>query len=611
MKYILFLFLTITSLFSAEIDTKLFENVQDTNYLKEIEKSISKSEKDKSKDIEIINTENKHLKQLFEAYSTKVTIKEFDLNLLNEEKNLLDTLSKSLFYISELKIKEKNQNQLTAEIQNKLSLLKKRIENIVEEDKKNLLTYQLQYAYYKLQRSNIQKRIDLFIQSRDNVFKSIITALEKGTELQIIDFEKEMNFFEEKIKKLVLQKTSSEIELEKETINENIKNKELLEKEISKYEDLIQKVSIEKIDLLNKAIISSLMKSKNKEYSKIQEQVDSLVLSLKGELKETYIEQNNTIKDIAKKILGNTKIFLGSSLTQSVNYYEEFKNLFTSTLFVFNEQAISLLSIIRALFLIIVGFTIGSLYKRWINRISTKWPNMSQMSLKLTSNVGFYLIVFITIMISMSSLGIDMSSISLIAGALSIGIGFGLQTVVSNLIAGIILMFERTIRIGDIIEITDILKGTVTDIRIRSTTIKTFDNIDIVIPNSSFIQNNVINWTLDDPTRRLHIAFGVAYGTKIEKIKEVILEELKQSTLVYVKDDENKKPEIRFENMNTSSIDFELLVWVKANDKINANSIKSDFLTLIYNCLYKHEIEIPFPQLDLHVKGDSNINSSF
>lgn len=353
------------------------------------------------------------------------------------------------------------------------------------------------------------------------------------------------------------------------------------------------------------------MQSNHKEYLKIQEQVDSLIISLSGNLKDIYIEQNNIIKDIAKKILGNTKIFLGNSLTQSVNYYEEFKNLFTTTLFVFNEQAISLLSIIRALFLITLGFVFGSIYKKWINKISLKWPNMSQMSLKLTSNVGFYLIIFITIMISMSSLGIDMSSISLIAGALSIGIGFGLQTVVSNFIAGIILMFERTIRIGDIVEINDLLKGTVTDIRIRSTTIKTFDNIDIVIPNSSFIQNNVINWTLDDPTRRLHIAFGVAYGTKVEKIKEVILEELENSKLIYVRNDEDKKPDIRFENMNTSSIDFELLVWVKANDKVNVNSIKSDFLTLIYNCLYKHQIEIPFPQLDLHVKRDSNKDSSF
>ncbi|MGB6327300.1 MAG: mechanosensitive ion channel domain-containing protein, partial [Halarcobacter sp.] len=271
-------------------------------------------------------------------------------------------------------------------------------------------------------------------------------------------------------------------------------------------------------------------------------------------------------------------------------------------LFVFNEQSISFLSLVKAILLIIFGFLIGSLYKKWIYKISNRWPNMSQMLLKLTSNVGFYLIVFITTMISMGSLGIDMSSISLIAGALSIGIGFGLQTVVSNLIAGIILMFERTIRIGDIIEIDALLKGTVTDIRIRSTTIKTFDNIDIIIPNSSFIQNNVINWTLDDVTRRLHIPFGVAYGTKIETVKEVVLTELDNCDLVYIKDVKDKEPEIRFDNMNMNRVELELLVWVKANDKFRPNSLKSDFLILIYNSLYKHNIEIPFPQLDLHLK---------
>ena len=224
------------------------------------------------------------------------------------------------------------------------------------------------------------------------------------------------------------------------------------------------------------------------------------------------------------------------------------------------------------------------------------------MSLKITSNIGFYLIIFITLLISLGSLGIDMSSISLIAGALSIGIGFGLQTVVSNFISGIILMFERTIRIGDVIEINNLLKGTVTDIRVRSTTVKTFDNIDIVVPNSSFIQNNVINWTLEDKSRRLHVPFGVAYGTKIEEVKEIILKELLDSDLSFIKNDTNKQPSIRFENMNNSSIDLELLVWIKTNDKITPSAIKSDFLLLIYNALYKHNIEIPFPQLDLHIK---------
>jgi len=195
-----------------------------------------------------------------------------------------------------------------------------------------------------------------------------------------------------------------------------------------------------------------------------------------------------------------------------------------------------------------------------------------------------------------------MTSISLIAGALSIGIGFGLQTVVSNLIAGIILMFERTIRIGDTIELSDTLRGKVTDMRIRSTTIQTFDNVDIVVPNASFIQNNVINWTLEDKTRRIHVPFGVAYGTEVEDVKKVVLDELKQSALVYIKNDIDKAPEVWMVAMNNSSVDFELLVWIEWASKFRPNALRSDFLILIYNALRKNGIQIPFPQLDLYVK---------
>lgn len=368
----------------------------------------------------------------------------------------------------------------------------------------------------------------------------------------------------------------------------------------------IQEQIQKSLDILFKQSIFFIKNKKEKELLKVYAKKENLFNELLLKDKKQYEKVDEFIKNLAKKHLGNTKLFLSNSIYQSQDILKQIWGYITSPIFVYNEQAITLFSLIKAILLIVFGFVIGVIYKKWLANIAKKWPNMSQMSLKLSSNVGFYIIVIITFMIAMSSLGIDMSSISLIAGALSIGIGFGLQTVVSNLIAGVILMFERTIRIGDIIEINDLLKGTVTDIRIRSTTIKTFDNIDIVVPNSSFIQNNVINWTLEDPSRRLHVPFGVAYGTKIEKVKEVVLEELKNSDLKYVKDNEDKKPEIRLENMNTSSVDLELLVWIKANDKIQPNSLKSDFLILIYNALYKHDIEIPFPQLDLHIKKEKN-----
>ncbi|WP_122893509.1 mechanosensitive ion channel family protein [Arcobacter peruensis] len=602
MKYIISLMLVVFTLFSAQIDTKLYDLTQNKTYFQEIDEQINQSAKLKSKSGDIISAEKGNLKRLEETSSIKIKLDAFDLTLLEKEKDLKNSILKALFYVSEIEVKQNKQNEISVDTQSKLSLLKKRIENIIEKEKDFLLSYQLQYAYYKIQKTNLEYSLKLFDNNKNIVLNTIIEIIEKKDSFVDEKAVKELDKIDENIKKILQQKAGYEIELEKEIIIGNEKTKEELQKEIQKVEKALQFNYLEKLNFLNDKILDSLVSKDNQSFLKLHEEVSILIPNLNTELMNIYLIQNTILKNISKKIFGNTKAFFGKSLFESKNYLDEIKSLFTSTIFVFNEQAISLLSIIKSLFLIVIGFLAGLFYKRWIFKISARWPNMSQMSLRLIANIGYYLIILITIMVSMSSLGIDMSSISLIAGALSIGIGFGLQTVVSNFIAGIILMFERTIRIGDIIEISDLLKGTVTDIRIRSTTIKTFDNIDIVIPNSSFIQNNVINWTLDDATRRLHIPFGVAYGTKIERVKEIILLELNNSELTYLKNVKDKEPDIRLENMNTSSVDFELLVWVKANDKFKPNSLKSDFLTLIYNALYKYEIEIPFPQLDLHLK---------
>ena len=598
-----FLFLTFfTFSFSAQIDVKLYDKATSNNYYQEIEEIINKSKLENSKPNEIINEEKTHLKKLLAISSQKVLIEEFNLKLFNDEKISSNTLIKALIHLSNIKVKSKKQYEFKNDIQNKLSFLKKAIENITEDKKNFLLSYQLQFAYYKLLIADIEARIQLFNTHEKELESSIVTSLQKVVVKDKEVIEIELKKIDENINKLLLQKAAFQIELEKETINENKNNVDISQTNIDKIKNLYQNELLSSIKLLSKKVIYSFKDSNEKDFIKIYNEIEKIIIDLNIDNKLIYNEQNILFKDIAKQIFGNTKLFISDSLSQSKDYLFQIKDKLTSTLFVFNEQAISLISLIKSLFLIFLGFTVGSLYKKWIYKISTKWPNMSQMSLKLSANVGYYLIVLITFMIAMSSLGIDMSSISLIAGALSIGIGFGLQTVVSNFIAGIILMFERTIRIGDIIEINNLITGTVSDIRIRSTTIKTFDNIDIVVPNSSFIQNNVINWTLDDATRRLHIPFGVAYGTKVEKVKEVIIKELIESDLRFVRDDANKAPEIRLSNMNASSVDFELLVWVKANDRLKPNALKSDFLILIYNSLYKYEIEIPFPQLDLHLK---------
>ena len=142
--------------------------------------------------------------------------------------------------------------------------------------------------------------------------------------------------------------------------------------------------------------------------------------------KSLFEEQIHILKGISKSKFGATKQFLGATKQESKEVFLSVYKFLTEPIFVFNERSISLFSLFKAIVLVIFGFTAGVFYKRWITRISSRWTDLSMMSIRLASNIGYYLIVLVFLMIAISSLGIDMSSISLIAGALSIGIGFGL-----------------------------------------------------------------------------------------------------------------------------------------------------------------------------------------
>jgi small-conductance mechanosensitive channel len=165
-------------------------------------------------------------------------------------------------------------------------------------------------------------------------------------------------------------------------------------------------------------------------------------------------------------------------------------------------------------------------------------------------------------------------------------------------------MFERSIKVGDYIQIDNDTRGEVVDISMRSTIIRTNDNINLIIPNQSFIQNNVINWTLGDDIVRFRVPFGVAYGSDIDKVEEVILNALDNSTIPYIKHHNslNVKPYVVFMEMADSSLNFELFIWVKGEYARKPRRTRSAFLKLIYKALNNAGITIPFPQQDLYIK---------
>lgn len=267
------------------------------------------------------------------------------------------------------------------------------------------------------------------------------------------------------------------------------------------------------------------------------------------------------------------------------------------------------MKIIISILIFIFGFYIGGFYKINIKRVTQNISSINSTTRTIFSNLGYYVIIVIAFILALNVLGINLSSIGLVAGALSVGIGFGLQNIVSNFISGIILMFERSIKIGDYIELSNELRGHVTGINMRSTTINTNSNIDVIVPNQNFIQNNVINWTMNDNIRRFQIPFGVAYGTKPEKVSEVVKDAIKKSGFKDIVDNTKRHTRVIMVSMGNSSVDFELFVWIKGPETLYPKRTASRFLILVYNALYANNIEIPFPQQDLHIKSiDKDIN---
>lgn len=597
------LLLSVTSvIWAASVDTKLYEDTQKKSYYDEIQKQIESVEHIKLQPKEILQEERLYLTRVRGASSQDIQIELYDLKILSKKSINFEIYYNAINEVALLRAKQEQNRKILQTINEKSAFSKNAIENIIEEEKARLLSYQLQYAYYKLQEKNIETKLKLMKAHEKEVIEAIFNSLSQIKCDSVETIDKKIKLIDKDIEKNSLQKVALQIDLEKALIEDSVRT-EYLKERIKSSEILYQQLLNSKAVLQIEQALYLLSIEENKLFFNKIDEIENNIKSISGEISSLYKEQLNIIREIATEVFGSTKLFFSGKFHEIMGVFTQFKEYFISPIFVLSEQPISLVSLLKAFVLIIVGFFVGILYKRWIMSISFRWPNMSQMSIRLASNIGYYLIVIISFMIAVGSLGVDMASISLIAGALSIGIGFGLQTVVSNMIAGIILMFERTIRIGDTIEISDTLRGKVTDMRIRSTTIKTVDNIDIIIPNSSFIQSNVINWTLEDTSKRQHISFIVAYGTDIEYLKKVILDELEQSDLKYIRDDDNKPPEVWMRGMNSGSIDFELLVWVEWDNKLRPNSLKSDFLILIYNTLNKYGIQIPFPQLDLHVKN--------
>ncbi|MDZ7608754.1 MAG: mechanosensitive ion channel [Cyclobacteriaceae bacterium] len=205
-------------------------------------------------------------------------------------------------------------------------------------------------------------------------------------------------------------------------------------------------------------------------------------------------------------------------------------------------------------------------------------------------------LIVIGFVIALGAAKIDFSSITIIIGALGVGIGFGLQNIFNNLVSGLILVFERPIQVGDVIQISTLsITGEVKEIGFRASIIRSFDGAEVVVPNGNLISNDMINWTLSDNKRRQEIIVGVAYGSDTTKVLEILNDVVSHQPLIL----KNPPPFIIFTGFGDSSLNFKVLFWTLYDNGLASKSVVG---IAIDNAFRKAGIEIPFPQRDLHIK---------
>jgi small-conductance mechanosensitive channel len=207
-----------------------------------------------------------------------------------------------------------------------------------------------------------------------------------------------------------------------------------------------------------------------------------------------------------------------------------------------------------------------------------------------------YSFIFIGTLVLLQIWGLDLSSLTILASALGIGLGVGLQNIAKNFGSGLILVFERPIQVGDFIEVGS-LNGTVERIGARSTLIRTLDQVSIIVPNSRFLDDEVINWSHGNPISRIHLSVGVAYGSNPNQVRSALLEAANSVPKVLI----SPAPQVVFKGFGDNSLDFELLVWTDEPDK--QFLLKSNLYFRLYEILSEQQIEIPFPQRDLHLRS--------
>ena len=598
MRLIFLVLFLISSSFSLSIDKTWYENKKEDlekSYIEQVKKITSMKNDLSPEDKEQVEYQIVLLKKLQSILKEENT---FVFKTIDE----ITTIEKYIEQIKEYLKTVENYNFVKKEFQensNKITILEEQIDKLTVKDDIATINSQLLYAYYHLKNKQNKATIEEYEKYQTNFRKILLDSLENTKFVSSPTLTSKIDKSLENFNELIKDEKKLSLAFDKAKITEN-------EGKVKTLELQIEQLKSDKSKLINQIVylkieeLLPLLKDKKSEYFDINNKLQMFI----KEYEADYESLNELFKYLSRERLGVTKTTFADtkqSFIDIIKYgWDELNNPIIPI-----GDGVSILAITKFLLIFIIGFSIATFYRKKITNASTNYlRNTSIATRTMLANLGYYFLVAMTFVFGLKSVGIDLSSLTILVRALSVGIGFGLQNIDSNFISGIILIFEKSIQVGHIIEIGTGVRGKVSQINMRSSVITTFDNIDIIIPNATLIQSNVTNLTFSDDIRRLNIPFSIAYGSDIDHVIETILNSLINSSLTYIRNTPEKAPKVRMTLMGPSSIDFELLVWISENPDENGvgSSNMSDFLIFVYKTLQTNNIEIPFPQMDVHVR---------
>ena len=290
-------------------------------------------------------------------------------------------------------------------------------------------------------------------------------------------------------------------------------------------------------------------------------------------------------------------ILTAISLLQKTGYINTVFLFLSTPRINIGDKKISLNGFIVAILIFYLSFRLSSAFERTAKARLQKVPFLDATRTNTISMLLRYSVILIGVLAAFAIVNIDFTTLKVLIGALGVGIGFGLREIVNNLISGFILLSDKTIVHNDLIEVNGLL-GKVEKVGIRTTTIRTFNNVEVIVPNTNLVNNELINYTHSDPVIRIDVPIGVSYKSDPFKVKKLLTENLSalENTL------NNPGTTIYFTNFGESSLDFQVSVWT--DNALKKKEIESEVRYAIWKTLKENNIEIPFPQTDVHIKGE-------